>query len=230
MKKILPLMLSLLVLPCLLKAEETIFLVDGIEATATLADESDSEDASFQRSGRYSVRKTTDGDPATCWAVGNGGIGEKIYILVKPGAKAIKIINGLAKSRNLFQANNRVKSLEVTAYAGFTSDRHVTEIGQNYIVFIFAPSAKIILQDTMSEQSLRFPFKWSELSRHGSAVEKEAVRWAEIQEAAERERGQDVPGSLKQSIRIAYILRLEIKELYRGSKYNDTCISELSVR
>jgi len=221
MKKFLSLMLSLLVIPCILKAEETIFLVDGIEATATLSDESDEKDASFQRRGRYSVRKMTDGDPATCWAVGNGGIGEKIYILVKPGARAIQIVNGLAKNRNLFQANNRVKSFEVTAYAGFTSNRHVTEIGQNYVVWAFAPSAKLVLKDTMSEQSLKFPFSWKELERLGKTAARESENWA---------RGEEGPEDLMESIRIAYILRLEIKELYRGKKYNDTCISELSVR
>ncbi len=221
MKKILPAVLSLLILPCFLKAEETIFLIDGIEATATLADESDEEDASFQRSGRYSVRKMTDGDPASCWAVGNGGIGEKIYILAEPGARAITITNGLAKNKNLHQANNRVKSFTVTAYAGFTSSGHLTEIGRNYVVRIFAPSAALVLKDTMVEQSLKFPFNWNELKKLGKAVEKEAADWARRQEG---------PGDLKESIRVAYILRLEIKELYRGKRYNDTCISELSVR
>ena len=221
MKKILPVLLSLIILPCLVNAEETIFLVDGIEATATLSDESDEEDASFQRSGRYSVRKMTDGDPATCWAVGNGGIGEKIYIIAKPGARTIKIINGLAKSRNLFQANNRVKSFAVTAYAGFTSNRHVTEIGQNYVVWAFAPAATLVLKDTMSEQSLRFPFNWKELEKLGKSVAMESEKWA---------RGQEEPEGFMESIRIVYIMRLEIKELYRGNKYNDTCISELSVK
>lgn len=221
MKKIIMAVISLLILPCLLKAEETIFLVDGIEATATLADESDEEDASFQRSGRYSVRKMTDGDPATCWAVGNGGIGEKIYILAEPGAKAIKITNGLVKSKNLHQANNRVKKLNVTAYAGFTSNRHMTEIGQNYVVWAFAPSATLVLKDTMSGQSLKFPFNWKELEKLGRAVTTESENWA---------RGQEEPEGLMESIRIVYILRLEIKELYKGKKYNDTCISELSVK
>jgi hypothetical protein len=221
MKKIVPLLLSLFVLPCLLKAEQTIFLVGNMEATATLSDPSDDDDARFQRSGMYSVRKMADGDPATCWAVGKGGIGEKIYVLVKPGAKSIKIINGLAKNKNLHLANNRVRSFKVTAYAGFTSMKHITEIGEEYVVWPFAPTAKLVLKDTMNEQSLRFPFNWKELEKLGRKAADESESWARAEEPLE---------GLMESIRVAYILSLEISELYRGTKYNDTCISELSIK
>ncbi len=221
MKKLLSAVLPLIILPCLLSAEQTIFLVDGIEATATLSDSTDNDESAFQRTGRYSVRRMTDNDPSTCWAAGNGGVGVKIYILAAPGAGRIGIINGLAKNRALFLANNRVKKFIAVLYAGYTSSGHLTEIGRNYVVTPWPVSKTIVLGDTMSEQSLKFPFDWNEVSSLMDRVKKDAETWA----ASQRE-----PAELEGTMTLVYILSLEIKELYRGNKYNDTCISELSIR
>jgi hypothetical protein len=104
----------------------------------------------------YSAENISDYDPSTSWVEGvrGDGIGEFVDMDLrtyygKEGAEyffeKIGIINGFAENSNLFNSNNRVKTLKLTyEYCDSYDDRDITE------------SVSFELQDTMDMQYYRF--------------------------------------------------------------------------
>lgn len=163
---------------------------------------------------RYSPVNLFDGDTGTCWAVGNKGIGAKVYMIIEEGSSAITFINGLAKNQKLFLANNRVRSMKAAVLLGVTWGGRVTEIGPVYDVLPLGREQVIHLEDHGLPQKLRLPFKWGDLA----ASAKKAMERYNEREAPE-------PAALARR----YILSLEIRAVYPGRLYNDTCISEIDI-
>lgn len=121
----------------------------------------------------YSVRGLIDDNPQTAWVEGkeDEGIGEWVEFIFDPirEIKTIKLINGYARSEELFKANNRVKRAEIS----FDGKRFPIEMEFKDMV--------------MEPHIIKFP---------------NPIR-------AER-------------------VRITILDVYKGAKYNDTCISEIS--
>jgi len=166
---------------------------------------------------RYSPVNLFDGDTGSCWAVGGGGIGEKVYFVIAHGTKKLSIVNGLAKSKKLFLANNRVKSLRVTVLAGVTWGGQVTEIGPVFDALEYEKSLTVKLEDHGLPQTVPLPLDWGKLAAFG-------------RDAAERLRlrkSDDMPADPKE-LNVRWILSLEIREIYSGRVYNDTCLSEIT--
>ncbi|HQQ98388.1 MAG TPA: hypothetical protein PLX35_14050 [Cyclobacteriaceae bacterium] len=93
--------------------------------------------------GRYNAGKVLDGDAATGWAVGEGGIGAYVEFKVTEDfviGTSYQIGNGLTKSKELWRANNRVQAFKV-----YINDRAV---------------ARVLLQDTDQPQAFSIDAAW----------------------------------------------------------------------
>lgn len=154
----------------------------------------------------YNIENLFDGDTNTCWCVSGdtNGIDEFIILKIPYGIKGIRIVNGVAKNSDLFKINNRVKKI----YLGFitlTLDHNrgydLCTPSQKYnISFQIAEKDFILLKDVIKEQDIIF----SSLKYFS---------W-----------GLDQFNSSK------YIyLVIGIADIYKGSLYNDTCISEIKI-
>jgi hypothetical protein len=89
--------------------------VQKIIASSTLPD---------QDGNSYAARNIMDGDTSTAWCEGVKGDGIGEWIKIDFGSiqelKGFDLINGLAKSSNAFQANNRVKRMKLEFSNGQT--------------------------------------------------------------------------------------------------------------
>ncbi|KAF6634943.1 discoidin domain-containing protein [Paenibacillus sp. EKM208P] len=129
-----------------------------ISASSTLSD---------QAGNSYAARSIMDGDASTAWCEGSKGDGIGEWIKIDFGSmqelKGFELINGLAKSSNAYQANNRVKRMKLEFSNGQTM---------------------MVDNDFISNQFLDNPI-------HTSFV------------------------------------KITIEAIERGSKYHDTCMSEI---
>ena len=161
----------------------------------------------------YAPWKANDKNKNTVWAEGTkgDGIGEKIYINIvrmmaveqfKPITLSFSIINGCAVSETLFNSNNRVKKAKLTIYE--------TRGGICGAFFkrrsdIVINNYKIIdLPDTSSVQSIQMKIP-----------------------ATKPVKKLDENIAFDPSL-LFFMAELEILEVYKGTKYSDTCITEFS--
>jgi len=140
----------------------------------------------------YDAAKLADGNLSTCWAEGVKGAGEGQTITIDfdtvISVAAVVIVNGYAKSEELFYKNNRVKKIRVEQFCS------LKDCG------------------TRTPQESELPDStWSSVKPGGE--------WAASSVAFD---GGDWFGRATQ-------LRITVLEAYRGSKHNDTCISEIYV-
>jgi hypothetical protein len=166
--------------------------------------------------GPYGAHNLFDKNPGTCWAEGKPGpgLGEAVYVGVNRGERTINLMNGYHKSRDLFQKNNRVSKLNLSVYvAVFRMDR-TTELFDAYDLAKFGPTLAIDLPDGMETRTISFPWDWADLEAFMSE--------AYDAHPASQEMG-DAPDDLARQ----YVLKFEIAGVYPGSKFDDTCISEI---
>lgn len=169
--------------------------------------------SSTLKSGKYDykVQNLFDGKKETCWCPEGDGIGEFIIIKIPYGVKGIRVINGLAANDNLFKNNNRVKEI----YVGVISELYYPQKGMeeydvcgkrkyelvNFTYYYY----RIILQDVQNKQEILFDVK----DHKGKSINV----W-------------NLEG-LKRS-KVLYLV-IGIDSIYKGNKYNDTCISEIEI-
>ena len=153
-----------------------------------------------------------DGNKATAWA--SKGTGAELWLFINPGADSLRAINGYAKSQDLFKANNRVKKLSVSVWTAEHLDGDVTETARAWKAARLTQDSELELKDTPDPQDLAFPFNWEEL------------RFKKAEAASALMKRADYRG--RKRLYSSFVLRLEPLEVYRGSKYGDTCLSELS--
>lgn len=157
---------------------------------------------------RYSPQKMFDASLETCWAIGNGGPGVKVMLAVPDNLSAMEIVNGFAKSKDLFDKNNRVNNIRVRLYVGFSLPAMVTETdARGYDLYPVSDTLRLHLRDTSSRQRIELPFQWAVILN----------KYANLRMA--------LP---EQPVTEGYFLQLEIIDVYKGSRWNDTCISEIS--
>jgi len=152
-------------------------MFENIEADSTLKS---------KKINKYSAKNLIDNNPKTAWVEGSHDFGKdvKLYLTLSPtthGGKLegdylidkVAIINGYAKSKKIFKANNRVKKIKFQ-YWSMKEDKE-------FDLFF-------TLKDTSKMQYIKF----------------------------------------KKPI-YASNFRISILSVYKGEKYNDTCISEIKV-
>ncbi len=173
--------------------------------------------ADMMEIGRYDFSNVFDGNPATCWAEGaaGSGIGEKIFFVIPENLQALKITNGLAKNKVVFHKNNRVKKIKVLVYGGVTTDEDAGQFADLYRCLPFDKEFTIELKDTPAVQEIKFPFDWDLLKPYKTYI----LKKFEQLDYAKKNKSQRY---------FKYILSFEIVDVYTGSKWDDTCISDIA--
>ncbi len=197
---------------------QELLLYGAYTATSTLK----GEDWFGGQTRPYSVRNLGDGDPKTCWAEGvkGYGIGERIYLALQGSPKALNLINGYGKSPDLYAKNGRVKAFKATVLAAFNLPGDVSEVATKYWARRCGPPQRVEVKDIQARQTILLPFDWRSMTQKAKALAAEFDREfsAEIQERR--------AGCLDRYYQ-TFVLCLEIAEMYPGTKYEDTCLSEL---
>ena len=175
---------------------------------------------------RYGAEKALDGDTATSWVEGvpGPGFGES-YVLALPSCpKTMGFNNGYAKNRELFLKNFRVKELSVRVYAAVNVDGFATERAVFYDALPLTEAGTIYLADTMEAQQVPLPFDRADIMRGMERFKnsREITGWDFPQS---REMG--LAGSGGPPLNFRYLIRMEIAAVYRGTRWDDTCIAEL---
>lgn len=193
------------------------------------------------RTIRYGVENLFDNDRATCWAEGQtgSGIGEKVYIVVNQNIDRIGIVNGFARDLSVFRKNNRVKKAGISLFIAFTAPGLVSE--SDFYLYLLKRSAsrQWSLKDMPDTQYLVFPFSEPEQRdfRHRGLeafiraypqFHREIVKELGLAEENDLAEGQG-DYEIYLSAYSIYGWILEIEDVYEGSKFQDTCISEITV-
>jgi hypothetical protein len=172
----------------------------------------------------YSARHLGDGNPATCWAEGSegSGIGEKIYLPVDGLPKGLIIANGYGKSPALFAKNNRVRTMKATVLAAFNLRGDISEVATKYYFKKCGPAQRIEVKDIQIMQAIPLTFDGAQVNRAArtlaSSFEKDFS-----DELERRAQGEEARYSR------TLIICLEIFAVYQGTKFDDTCISRLTL-
>ena len=150
---------------------------------------------------RYSVGSISDSNTKTAWAEGidGPGIGEVLIVPCLNLKKPAKIWVGYGKSDSTFFKNNRPKKLRtVIVRAEFNGATQSGIIYENLVVF----AERIFsLEDKNGFQNLPIP-EYTVDSYFSSRLNNKSD--------------------------YKYFLGIEILDIYPGSKYDDTCISEIT--
>jgi len=179
---------------------------DGVVSTSFLKEKAKPVDY-------YAPWKVNDNDIKTAWVEGKkgDGVGEKIFldIIGRPANefKAMKInffiINGYAENEKLFLLNNRIKKAKLTIYEA-KFDICGGNYSKRYSNLMLNSSNIIMLKDTMEGQLIPVEIK-------------------EIKSIKNNNNNDSYSPYL-------FIAELEILEIYKGSKFDDTCISEFNIK
>ncbi len=140
----------------------------------------------------------------------NGGVGEEIMIMFdrpdpfsnEKWVKGIKIINGFHRNKQLYDLNNRVKDIDLYLYKIIYDVRQ--DIGEVILGLFLIESNNIQLKDDYNLNN-SFYFK-TDLDK-----EHKENRFDKYVEDISK-----------------YTIVFKIKSVYKGSKYNDLCISKIN--
>ena len=178
---------------------------DSVVSTSFLKEKGKPDDS-------YAPWRANDNDKKTAWVEGvkGDGIGEKIYIKIqstdverfKPWTVNFNIINGCAASEALFKSNTRVKKAKLTIYEA----RHTlgTDIDIRTSDLVINTHKIIDLPDTSIAQNIQMKIP--------------AIK--SVKKIDDNNRYDFY----------LFMAELEILEVYKGTKYSDTCISEFNVK
>jgi hypothetical protein len=172
--------------------------------------------------GAYGAFNLFDNDPATAWVEGVKGYGNGEYFFANLGyslPEKIEIRNGYQKSESIFKKNSRVKSAKITLFAGFHIPGDVTEIAELYTAKPIGNGSVVKLYDAMGLQEIPLPVDMEVAFRERVNLTKDFK--TEFRERLEMVSEFETPMELH------YFLKFEIMEVYPGSSWDDTCISDI---
>lgn len=155
--------------------------------------------------GKYGSINLSDNDPTTCWAEGSegDGIGEFIRMTIPKNILTLQIKNGYQKNETIYFANNRPKKIEFELYACYELSGYVTESHNGFFISESIVSSSAVLEDNLGYQDIKLDFDWPEINLQLSD-----------NEIFDEDR---------------FILKIKILDVYKGSKWNDACISDINV-
>ncbi|HOP65082.1 MAG TPA: hypothetical protein PK358_11780 [Spirochaetota bacterium] len=171
----------------------------------------------------YGPAKAFDGDIGTAWCEGkkDEGKGEFIWVETDPvKTEGVIVLNGFGKSRRLYFQNNRVKDYRLTIYPVKGKEKVITGrleddlCGPGKAKFDPADSCYGELGESAGDKKL-----WDKCI----AKEKDLCIMDDYDGG-----GQSI--MLDEEFETPMIIKkvkLEILSVYRGKKYNDTCIAEI---
>jgi hypothetical protein len=238
-KILLPTLLTLLILPVGLAASDwqelSTKLEQSVWASSVFCEEIRGKQVC------YTPERLFDGDSGTCWveAGPGGGIGEWILFVINRPVEGLRMTNGFARSPELYQSNNRLKTVRLSFVVGFTAPGLVTELDYYLYFLTDLKETEVQLQDTMAPQPVDFSIAYQE---HRQMVWEALDRFYDSYPFFMREIEKDLglepnigKEQLKQQQDLIFeafgmsCLRLEILEVYPGERYDDTCLSEIEV-
>jgi hypothetical protein len=151
---------------------------------------------------QYSAYNLSDGDVKTCWAEGTkeSGIGEIVMTVIDDINLPVKIWSGYGKSETLYKDNNRPKAVRV--FVLVSPCRQVAQVEGQYSDIKVIGKHEVELKDLNGWQKLSLPKPLKNVSLECPLPEEYQGKY--------------------------YFVALEILSVYKGSKFNDTCISEIS--
>jgi hypothetical protein len=215
----------LVLVACITQTQWERFELNTVQGYYSTSSELDAVDP-FEGLGKYGGYNLFDRDPATAWVEGmeGDGVGEAFTIGIGEELKEnMYILNGYQKSGELFKQNNRIKTLRLSLYIGFMIPGDVTEIYAYFYVVPFGEPKEIQLDDSFGLLTIPLPFDIA-----GAEEFKENQREVFEEDFKTRiEAIQQVAGSDEMKTKVQYFLKCEILEIYKGSKYDDTCLSDI---
>ncbi len=181
----------------------------------------------FEGFGEYGAHNLFDSDPGTAWVEGVEGHGTGEYIIVQAGKQLpVRIIihNGYQKTERLYRMNSRPRQLKLSLHAGFYLKDDVTEIATRYRIKLIEGPVYIDMEDRMGVQDIEIPFygNWSTVWKDSLT----AGFYSEYEEEIEQRKKMCPACDL--TPHFSFFVRLEIADIYEGSDWDDTCISELA--
>lgn len=155
--------------------------------------------------GKYGSINVSDSDPATCWAEGSesDGIGEYLLTVIPENITKLRIRNGYQKSENIFKANNRPKTIEFTILASYELSGYVTETHTGFCISEPLYTSTVTLKDQFGYQDVNTGIHWPDIYEqlsHDNTFNKDR-----------------------------FVLKIKILDIYKGSKWDDTCISDINI-
>lgn len=217
---------------------EKLFLYDG-KTFYYESSELENPKAEYGDIGKYSAAWLFDKDVSTAWVEGvkGDGIGEYILIGLKNTLPdKIHINNGYQKSKSLYLKNSRPKALKISLYIAYQLPFDVSELG---VIFYCLPFLDSILTEGKlfpGKNSLVLNDKMGTQDFSGLPFDKEKVASLKKQGdySFQKEFGEIISERLNPNSDndwyesfYGYIIKLEILEVYKGSRWDDTCISDI---
>lgn len=155
--------------------------------------------------GKYGSINVADSDPTTCWAEGSDsdGSGEYLLAVIPENITKLRIRNGYQKSETVFEANNRPKTIELTILASYELSGYVTETHTGFCISNPLFTSTITLKDQLGYQKVNT-----------------GIRWPNIYQELSHDKTFD---------KDRFILKIKIIDVYKGTKWNDACISDINI-
>lgn len=168
-------------------------------------DPEDDDMAGYADYGRYGSLNLADNDATSCWAEGSksDGTNEFIWMTIPVNTITIRIRNGYQKNETIYFANNRPKNIVLELYACYEPLTYVTESHNGFFISESIALSVLVLKDKLGYQDIKLDFDWSEISSKLSDIE-----------VFDKDQ---------------FILKIMIKDVYKGTKYNDACISDINI-
>jgi hypothetical protein len=188
----------------------------------------------------YTPDLACDWDLTTCWVEGHDsyGIGESIIIFAKTKVDSMEIVNGFARSDRLYKLNSRVKRMEISFVAAFTGPAMVSQYDDWLYLAVFYPLKEVTLEDTPESQFINLEIDFDYYSEKiTDALREFLYEYPFMEEQLENEFGITRTGEITrhpeyyvEDIAERYCITgicIKIRDVYRGTEFNDTCITEI---
>ena len=195
---------------------------------STDIDEESIDNIDYVNTNKYSSDNLFDGSFNTCWVAGSYETKsyDTLYVEIPKKIDLNKVIlnifSGYGKSKSLYYKNARPKKIKLSIYAAYNPEGFVGLSGGTY--FIKKYSEKFIeIEDTFGLQS--FPLKLNKQKLID--FQKENVNKAKSSANAYAKTFLGDKNSDIKTADASFILKIEISDIYKGTKYDDICISEL---
>ena len=170
----------------------------------------------LKSNNKYPSENLFDGYLKTCMVVGNSVKTNSIYIKIPNDISIneliLNIFSGYGKSKKLYSANSRPKTIRISIFSAFTTEGYVSENSTKYLIKKYQNDKIFQLSDTFSVQHLKLNFDENKLKSFQEKNLKDC---------------ENLLGKISSKIKTAFLIRLEILDIYKGNKYDDVCISEL---
>ena len=182
----------------------------------------------YTETTKYPSDNLFDENFNTCWIAGSYKTKsyDTLYVSIPEEIDLDKVIlnifSGYGKSKTLYYQNARPKKIKISLYAAYNPEGYDTEVIGIY--YIKKYSEKIVeLSDNLGLQSFPLNFNKQKLID----FQKNNVGKAKY---SARSLAKSKLGDKNSDIKIAvasFVLKIEILDVYPGTKYDDLCISEL---